>query len=68
MLGRPEWREEQLIEDSEDMSPTRTALESAIASQIRGFKRDIEGALRGRALKAARTLANASGARLRQAQ
>src|ERR1035441_3676691 len=33
ILGRREWDEEQLIEDSEDVSPTLTALESAIARQ-----------------------------------
>lgn len=48
ILERRKWDEDQLIEDSEEVSPTLTALESAIARQIRGFELDIEGALRGR--------------------
>lgn len=48
ILKQHGWREEELNEDAEDTSSPLTALESAIATQIRGFEDDIAGALRGR--------------------
>ncbi len=48
-LKRYGWREKELNEDAEDTTPPLTALEVAIARQVREFEQDIAGALRGRA-------------------